>query len=338
MSDHPLPMRRDVLRAVAAAGAIAAMPTLGAGEPPPETKRIRLLRYPIDVACVSPMWIAEEMLRAEGFEEVSYVPVTMDRLATPNLVETMVGAGETDLTITDPLAILPALDADKQLVVLAGIHGGCYELFGTKALRSIRDLEGKTVAVGNDGRRAFVTAMAAHVGLDARKKVTFVETWEGVRLLAEGKVDATLGFPPEPQIMRAEKIGVSLLNTAIDRPWSQYFCCMAIGNRNFVAKNPVATKRALRALLKAADLCAAEPERVARTLVDRGFYKDYGHSAQALRDVPYKRWREFDTADSLRFYALRLHESGLIKSNPQQLLAKGTDWRFINQLKREMKA
>ena len=54
---------------------------------------------------------------------------------------------------------------------------------------------------------------------------------------------------------------VSLVNTLVDRPWSQYFCCMAIGNRDFVARNPVATKRAMRALLKAADLCSAEPER-----------------------------------------------------------------------------
>ena len=33
----------------------------------------------------------------------------------------------------------------------------------------------------------------------------------------------------------------------------------------------VATKRALRALLKSSGVCAAEPDRVARTLVDTGF-------------------------------------------------------------------
>jgi NitT/TauT family transport system substrate-binding protein len=100
----------------------------------------------------------------------------------------------------------------------------------------------------------------------------------------------------------------------------------------------VATKRALRALVKAADICAAEPERVARSLVERGFYKDYEFSAQALKDIPYKRWREYDSADSMRFYALRLHEAGMIKSNPQKLIAAGTDWRFIEQLKKELKA
>jgi NitT/TauT family transport system substrate-binding protein len=332
--------RREMLWAAGAAGLVGSAPALATGEPPPETKRIRLMRYPIDVACSSPMWIAEEMLRAEGFEEVIYVPMTWDRIktATSNLLETMIGAGEADISISEPNAILPSLDAGKQLTVLAGIHGGCFELVGSKVMRSVRDLKGKTIAIGNDGRRAFVSAMLAHVGLDARKDVTFVESWEGVRLLAEGKVDATLGFPPEPQIMREKNIGVSLVNTAIDRPWSQYFCCLAFGNRDFVAKNPVATKRALRALLKATDLCAAEPEKTARTLVQRGFYKDYEHSVQALRDIPYKRWREYDSADSLRFYALRLHEAGFLKSNPQKLLAQGTNWRFIEQLKREMKA
>ena len=331
------PTRRDILQAVTAAGAIAAVPTFAAGESPPETKRIRLPRYPVDIACLSPMWIAEELLRAEGFEDVVYVATSMEALDSPWSEFTQIDAGSTDMTITDIFAILPALDAGKRAVALAGIHGGCYELFATKSLRSIRELKGKTIAVGNTGRRAFTAAMLAHVGLDARKDISFVHSWEGVRLLAEGKVDATLGFPPEPQIMREKKIGASLVNTATDRPWSQYFCCMVIGNRDFVEKNPIATKRALRALLKATDLCAAEPEHTARTLVDRGFYKDLGYSAQALRDIPYKRWREYDSADSLRFYALRLHEAGLIKSNPQTLLAQGTNWRFIDQIKREMK-
>jgi NitT/TauT family transport system substrate-binding protein len=313
----------------------ASAPAWAASEPPPETKRIRLLRMPEwEVACLSPMWIAEELLRVEGFDDVSYVSLT-----TPTRPDTdVVAAGEVDLTQTDIFAMLTAIDSGKPLLALGGIHGGCYELYGAPGLRSIRDLKGRTIVVANLGRRNFVSAMLAHVGLDPRRDVKFVESLDGVRLLAEGKVDAVLGFPPDPQVMRARKIGVQIVNTAVDRPWSQYFCCMALGNRNFVAKNPVATKRALRALVKATDICAAEPDRVARILVERGYYKDYENSAQTLKDIPYNRWREYDSADSLRFYALRLHEAGLVKSNPQKLLAQGTDWRFINELKRELKA
>jgi len=289
---------------------------------------------------IAPMWIAEELLRTEGFEDVNYVLKPLDQHGSVDNVELdirLVASAEADMTITDIFSILPALDAGKKVVALGGIHGGCYELFSTSTVRSIQDLRGKTIAVGNFGRRAFVSAMVSYGGLDPRKDVKFLESWDGVQLLTEGKVDATLGFPPEPQIMRAKKIGVSIVNTAIDRPWSQYLCCMAIGNRDFVSKHPIATKRALRALLKAADLCAAEPERVARTLVERAFYKDYDYALQSLRDVPYKLWREYDSADSMRFYALRLHEVGMLKRAPQTLLGQGTDWRFIDQLRRELK-
>jgi NitT/TauT family transport system substrate-binding protein len=40
----------------------------------------------------------------------------------------------------------------------------------------------------------------------------------------------------------------------------------------------------------------------------------------------------------MRFYALRLHEAGMIKSTPNEIIAEGTDWRFLNELKRELKA
>ena len=133
------------------------------------------------------MWVAEELLRAEGFEDVSYVPLSPEQYATIGDVG-MVAARGADMTITDIFAILPGLDAGKQVTALAGIHGGCYELFGTKALRSIQDLKGKTIAVGNFGRRSFVSAMVAHVGLDPRKDVAFVESWDGVRLHESGLI------------------------------------------------------------------------------------------------------------------------------------------------------
>ena len=125
---------------------------------------------------------------------------------------------------------------------------------------------------------------------------------------------------------------------AADRPWSHYFCCTVFGNRDFVRDNPVATKRFLRALLKAADLCATEPEMAAQRLVDLGFTERYDHAFQTLTELPYNVWREFDPEDSMRFYALRLHEVGMIQSSPNALLAAGTDWRFLNELKSELKA
>ena len=100
----------------------------------------------------------------------------------------------------------------------------------------------------------------------------------------------------------------------------------------------MATKRVLRAVLKSTDLCASQPERVARQLVDHGAAEGYDRILQVLRELPYDRWREYDPDDTMRYYALRLHEVGLIKSTPQKIIADGTDWRFLNELKRELKA
>ena len=159
-----------------------------------------------------------------------------------------------------------------------------------------------------------------------------------MELFAQGKIDAFLGFPPEPQELRARNIGHVLVNSAVDRPWSQYFCCMLSANAAFIEKHPVATKRVLRAILKAADLCVTEPTRVAQLMVDGGFAASYDYALQTMGDVPYARWREYDPEDTLRFYALRLHEVGMITSSPNKIIAEGTDWRFLNELKRELKA
>jgi len=143
--------------------------------------------------------------------------------------------------------------------------------------------------------------------------------------------------PPDPQELRAKKVGRVIVNSAADRPWSQYFCCVATSNRQFARKNPVATKRALRAILKAANICATEPARAAQLLVDRGFAKRYDWALQTMKELPYDKWRVYDAQDTVRYYALRLREAGMIKSNPQKILADGADWRFLDELKKELK-
>ena len=55
------------------------------------------------------------------------------------------------------------------------------------------------------------------------------------------------------------------------------------------------------------------------------------------KDVPYNRWRIYDPEDTIRFYSLRLQEAGMIRSSPQEIIANGADWSFLNELKRELK-
>ena len=233
------------------------------------------------------------------------------------------------------------MDRGAPIAFLAGVHVGCFELFGTDRVRSVRDLKGKTIAVPaiQAVPHVFLMVILAQVGLDPARDVNWVvrPSVEAKALLAEGKVDAYLGFPPDPQELRARKVGRVLLASAVDRPWAQYFCCFVMANREFVRRYPVATKRAVRAILKADGVCALEPERAARTLIDLGLTKNFEYALQSMRDVPYGRWRDYNPEDTVRFYALRLHEVGMIKSSPQKILAQGTDWRFLRELKKELK-
>lgn len=57
-----------------------------------------------------------------------------------------------------------------------------------------------------------------------------------------------------------------------------------------------------------------------------------------LKGVSYRRWREANPEDTLRFYSLRLYEAGIIKTNPNRRITQTTDWRFLNELKKEFKA
>lgn len=300
-------------------------------EPPPETTAVRLAHPPS--LCQVPQFLAEEFLRAEGFTEVKYVKVE----------QTIVGlaSGEVDISMTFVGPTIIRVEAGEPLVILAPGHVGCFGLFGTDRVRAIRDLKGKAVSVHEFGasQHVFLSAMAAYVGLDPRKDINWVKhrPAEAARLLAEGKIDAFMTFPPFVQELRAKKVGHVVVDGNLDRPWSQYFCCMVTGNREFVRKHPVATKRVIRAFLRAADVCALMPEQIAQSVVDKGFTKQYEYALQMLKEMPYSKWREYHPEDTVRFYALRLHEAGMIKSSPQKIIAGGTDWRLFNELRKELK-
>ncbi|MEK6210246.1 MAG: ABC transporter substrate-binding protein [Pseudomonadota bacterium] len=328
--------RREFLAGTSTLGAAAllGLSRTAAAEPPPETTRLRLVRA--TAVCNAPQYVAEALLRAEGFTEIRYT-----RDLGRSVVEN-VASGEGDLGMGFAGTVVSRIDAGDPVVAFAGVHVGCYELFGTSRVNAITDLKGKTVAVWQLGgdHHLFVASMAAYVGLNPHKDIRWIaeSPEDAIRHLAEEKIDAYLAFAPEQYELRERRIGHVVVNTTTDKPWSHYFCCLLTGNREFVRKYPVATKRAMRAILKAADICTQEPERVARFLVDKGYAPRYDHALQTIKDLPYDTWRTHDPEDTMRFFALRLHEVGMIKSSPQKIIAQGTDWRFLNELKKELKA
>ena len=252
-----------------------------AAEPPPEITTIRLEKAP-PTTCLAPQFVAEDLLRAEGFTDIRYRALgrghahelTHNRwigtfVVAPNLIATW--------TTALPSQWLPVCML------------GCFELFAHDDIRSITELRGRAVGwfPGYATPRHLVASWQNSLVLILTRTSTGSDDprpSEGTFYRSEDR--CLPGPAPEAQELRARKIGHSLVNSATDRPWSQYYCCMLVGRTEFVQKYPIATKRIVRAILKATDLCASEPERVARLMVERGFTPRYDYALQTLQSCP----------------------------------------------------
>ena len=180
--------RRRFLAGVSALGAssLLSLSPEASAEPPPETTKLRIFEgY---VPCIAPSYVTEQLLQAEGFTDVRYVKNPSE---TKDWPPTNLLTGEVDISATFLPSALTAIDAGAPLVILAGHHLGCVELFATNRVRSTADLKGKTVKLTefNSDEHIFISMFVAYVGLDPRKDINWAlhSFPDGLRLFKRGK-------------------------------------------------------------------------------------------------------------------------------------------------------
>src|SRR6516162_2227357 len=210
--------RRRFLGSTALVGITSKLPALSApaAEPSLETTTIKLPRSP--AICTMPQMIPEQLLQAEGFTNIRFV----DQPPPPGSATEQLARGDVDLLVTYASTFILGLDKREAFTLLAGVHVGCFVLFGHEDVHGIAGLKGKTVGVPGfgTGPDLLLALMAAEVGLDPKKDLRWADPAEKSKdLFIEGKIDAYLGFPPEPQELRAKQIGRIIFDTALDRPW-----------------------------------------------------------------------------------------------------------------------
>jgi NitT/TauT family transport system substrate-binding protein len=333
--------RREFIKKTALTGAAAYLGIgsdygIAAVEPPPETTTVRFQQ--LKSACWVPQLVAEPLLREEGFKDIQYIKADKAFQGEEDIM-----AGRVDFTADFTGLSLMKLVPGSPIDFISGFHIGCYSLIGSDKIKTVRDLKGKKVWAWTNvtaGPVVFFKALVAYVGLDPDKDIQYVEVPKdkAIEMFKRGEIDAFMSFPPGPQQLRAAGIGHTLFDTNVDRPWSQYFCCMILGRRDFIKNNPVATKKVIRSILRANDMVAQDPAMAAQLLVDRKLRKAYDQEfmAQAFREIPYGKWRDYSPEDTIRFWALRLKELGITQYTPQEIISKNTDWSHISSLKSEM--
>jgi NitT/TauT family transport system substrate-binding protein len=311
--------------------------------PPPETAVVRLGAGAAGIppTCDAQLWLVEETLREEG-------------------IQAKFGGGLRDGT-ADFVTVyanyqITGIDAGFPLLVLAGGHTGCIEMWAAPGIRSISDLRGKTyetfdrsVKFGDKTAagvyHGFVLATLAHIGLDsAELKLVDVPPEQDIEKdYLEGRSDMIVLSVHSGPLMRRNpsRRGSVILDTSVDKPWSQSYCCLLSTHRDFAKANPVTAKRVTRAFVRAADLVASDKKAAVRTGLSR-FYKDSKVLTAELLDETIAMlsydWREYDPEETVRFFALRLRDAKLVKKSPQQILDEGSDLAYFRQLRKELKA
>jgi NitT/TauT family transport system substrate-binding protein len=176
--------RRHFLKGLTAAGAAG---VLGSGralanEGPPEVATIRI--HLEDAApnvvnglaqsttCAGPLYISGDLLRAEGFTDVRFVPVKFGSRLSEAFV-----TGSIDFDVMFAPEAIGRVDTGVPITALAGLHPGCFELFAHPPIRNFTELKGKRVGINDDlssANHLYVSIMAAHVGLDPDKDILWI--------------------------------------------------------------------------------------------------------------------------------------------------------------------
>src|SRR6516162_4168788 len=132
------PTRRRFLTtlSLAAAGGLIGPSRASGAEGVLETTTLRFTRTP--ALCVAPLYVAEELLRAEGFSNIRYVD-TGSATESANAI----GAGEADLSFDFASAHIIGIASGEPITVLAGAMAGCVELFAKESINTVADLKAR---------------------------------------------------------------------------------------------------------------------------------------------------------------------------------------------------
>jgi NitT/TauT family transport system substrate-binding protein len=225
--------------------------------------------------------------------------------------------------------------------VLGGVHSGCTEIFARDSIENVSQLRTIAVPFGDSATEsdyAFMLSIMNYIGLPPDRVVGSYNPTDLPRLLQSGDIDGAIAIAPGGEELRGLDGVRVLVRTADDPPWSTHYCCVVYGNATFVERNPNTTRRTMRALYRAIDATARQPEDVARHIVEvRGYPFSLEDATHHLKHPHFDVWRTFDVEDTLRFYALRLREVGEIDATPDEIL-EHVDLRYFNELRGKLAA
>jgi NitT/TauT family transport system substrate-binding protein len=305
-----------------------ASPTLA----PPETPSIRLAAG----ACDSAIFGAERYLREEGFTDVKFTDVA---------TATAITAGNADIGNAFPPQFFNAVENGPKVVSLGGLHPGCVEIWAQPGIASVKELKGRTITVTAKAltnlQYAWLAITIKQAGVDP-KDVNFVVQADAnlTQLYLDGKNDAVFVATTGAAALKANSAnkGHVIHSQVMDEPWKSTNCCFIMASETWYRANPIAAKRAMRAIYRTADTLPADRGDAAKLATDKGLFGGapaLANVREAANMVPLD-WRAYDLEKAVRYYAPLLTDVGLLKTSTDDLL-KAVDLKIFKELSTELK-
>lgn len=317
---------------VSAPTATAAAPTVAATLPPPETTSIRLTAG----ACDSAIFGAERFLREEGFSNVQFGDGSTFAGIT---------AGTVDLGNAFPPPFFNSVESGPKVVSLGGLHTGCVEIWAQPGIASLKDLKGHSITVTSKAlanlQYSFVAIALKQAGVDPKEVNWVVQSdADTLKLYLDGKSDAVFVATTGAAALKKNPAnkGQIIYSQVMDEPWKSTNCCFIVASEAWYRANPIAAKRAMRAIYRTADALPADRADAAKLATDKGLFGGAAALAnvrEAANMVPLD-WRTYDQEKAVRFYAPLLMDVGVLKASTDDLL-KAIDLRIFKELTTELK-
>jgi NitT/TauT family transport system substrate-binding protein len=312
--------------------AAATLAATAATLPPLETTSIRLAAG----ACDSAIFGAERFLREEGFTDVQFTDVA---------TATAITAGNAHIGNAFPQAFFNSVESGPKVVALGGLHPGCVELWAQPGISSVKDLKGRSITVTSKAlpnlQYTYLAMALKQAGVDP-KDVNFVVQADAdtLKLYLDGKSDAVFVATTGAAALKANPAnkGRLIYSQVMDEPWKSNNCCFIIASESWYRANPIAAKRAMRAIYRTADTLPADRSDAAKLATDKGLFGGapaLANVREAANMVPLD-WRTYDLEKAVRFYAPLLTDVGVLKATTDDLL-KAVDLKIFKELSTELK-
>ena len=304
--------------------------------PPPETNAIRIACF----GCDAPIMAAERYLRQEGFTDIEITGET-----SPPEFEAALVSGKVHMGPMDPPQFVSSVQRGQGIVGLGSLHPGCLEIWAQAGIGSLTDLRGRTIVVGskaiNDPPYSYIALVLKYAGVDPQE-VNFVAQSgvNPINLYLGGKNDAVRVGAERAPALKANPAnkGHMVHSQLMDDPWSKLACCILVTTQDWYRANPVAAKRAIRAIFRAADFQPDDRADAVMPLTDRGFFggpSNFNNVLAAADMVP-ANWRDLDTEKTVRFYGKLLADVRLLTKSVDEV-ARALDLRILGELRTELK-